>query len=40
MEQIPVASVADHITGRESEPTSLRRFTRENEANRHMRQSR
>ena len=30
----------DHITGRESGPTSLRCFTRENEANRHMRQSR
>ena len=29
----------DHITGRESGPTSLRCFTRENEANRHMRQA-
>src|ERR1700730_7388888 len=32
-------SCIDHITGRESGPTSLRCFTRENEANRHMRQS-
>ena len=31
---------ADNITGRESEQTSLRCFTRENLANRHMRQSR
>jgi hypothetical protein len=30
---------ADNITGRESEQTSLRCFTRENRANRHMRQS-
>ena len=40
MEQIPVALVAsDNITGRESGPTSLRCFTRENEANRHKRQA-
>src|SRR5580700_8236089 len=32
-------SCIDHITGRESGPTSLRCFTRENEANRHMRQT-
>ena len=30
----------DNITGRESELTSFRCFTRENWANRHMRQSR
>ena len=30
----------DYITGHESGPTSLRCFTRENEANRHRRQSR
>jgi len=33
-------SYIDHITGRESELTSFRCFTRENGANRHMRQSR
>jgi hypothetical protein len=33
-------SYTDNITGRESGQTSLRCFTRENCANRHMRQSR
>ena len=33
-------SPIDNITGRESELTSFRCFTRENWANRHMRQSR
>jgi hypothetical protein len=33
-------SCIDNITGRESGPTSLRCFTRENKANRHMRQCR
>jgi len=33
-------SSTDNITGRESGQTSLRCFTRENRANRHMRQSR
>ena len=43
MEQILVASdmsYVDNITGRESEQTSLRCFTRENLANRLMGQSR
>ena len=33
-------SSIDHITGRESELTSFRCFTRENWANRHMRKGR
>ena len=33
-------SPTDHITGRESEQTSFRCFTRENEENRPMRQCR
>jgi hypothetical protein len=33
-------SFIDNITGRESGLTSLRCFTRENKANRHMRQCR
>jgi hypothetical protein len=33
-------SYTDNITGRESGQTSLRCFTRENKANRHLRQGR